>query len=100
MKLRRSTRTEGLTRTPQVFTCFHALSAMCSFMLNLHSLTTASMSLAGSCESPTSMLSLEVWPLSFSMILSKKKHLNQKTETEGVRVLKTRKAFVFLLTEM
>lgn len=60
-----------------MLTCFHALSAMCSFMLNLQSFISESTSSAPS----TSMLSVAAELLSFSLILSRKKHLNQRHQT-------------------
>lgn len=66
------------------FTCFWAPSAMRSFMLNLQSFTNVSMSPAGSPEPSTSMLSDGAWPLSFSLILSKKKHLKRREKNKVV----------------
>lgn len=78
-----------------VKTCFHALSAMRSFMLNLQSFTSASGSSGCSPSSPspsTSMLSSGTDTFSFSRILSRKKQLQQAVtrhtdEQQGPRIL-------------
>lgn len=59
-------------------TCFHALSAICSFMLNLQFFTSTPSSSPLACSAPSTSMLFSGVEVSLSRILSKKKQLKTK----------------------